>query len=72
MLQDVVLAKPDMHFPALDMEASKAAPDTRDDSNAGIEEPPQLQRTSLYDSVTSAEHKSPYQRASMELSASKR
>ena len=67
--QDVVLAKPEMSFPALDSEPPAAA-EIRESSDAGSEEGIHLQRTSVYDSVTSAESKSPFQQPPQDHSSS--
>ena len=68
-MQDVVLAKPEMSFPALDTEPPAAA-DKRESSDAGSDDASHLQRTSVYDSVTSAESKSPFQRLPQDHSSS--
>ncbi|CAL5228517.1 g11669 [Coccomyxa viridis] len=67
--EDVVLAKPEMIFPALDTEPPAAA-DKRESSDAGSDDASHLQRTSVYDSVTSAESKSPFQRLPQDHSSS--
>ena len=70
-LQDVVLAKPEMSFPALDTEPPAAVDKReRESSDAGSDDASHLQRTSVYDSVTSAESKSPFQRLPQDHSSS--
>jgi hypothetical protein len=69
--QDVVLAKPAMAYPPLDIEPP-AGSGKSEGTDAGSRGVPNLPRTSLHDSVTSSERESPFLRVSLDHSGSKR